>query len=132
MTLQLTNTAIANPATDATAEEIAQIRALLGVSSFVSLTTTGNYTLTTAATTRLTLDANRQLSMPASPGAVSAGFVLILNCGGFTPTWSGVTWLTPGGTAPVLNTVAGKENLLTFVWDGVASLWLGTFSGSEA
>jgi hypothetical protein len=132
MTIQLTNSAIANPATDATAEEMAQIRALLGVSSLVTVTTTGNYTLTTAATTRITLDAVRQISAPASPGAVSAGICVIINCAGFTPTWAGVTWLTPGGTAPVLNTVAGKENLLTFVWDSVASLWLGTFSGSEA
>ncbi len=99
--------------------------------SLTTITTSGSTTLTTVATQRVTLGGTHQLTMPASPGAVAESFLLILTCAGFTPTWSGVTWLTSSGVAPTLNTVAGKLNVLTFVWDNSLPGWLGFMSGSQ-
>lgn len=99
--------------------------------SLTTITTSGSTTLTTVATQRVTLGGTHQLTMPASPGAVAESFLLILTCAGFTPTWSGVTWLTSSGVAPTLNTVAGKINVLTFVWDNSLPGWLGFMSGSQ-
>lgn len=104
------------------------------VASFAltTTTTTGATTLTTAALQRVTLGGTHQLTMPASPGAVAGSFVLLLTCAGFTPTWSGVTWLTSSGVAPTLNTVAGKRNAITFIWDNSLPGWLGFLSGVQA
>lgn len=99
--------------------------------SLTTITTSGSTTLTTVATQRVTLGGTHQLTMPTSPGAVAESFLLILTCAGFTPTWSGVTWLTSSGVAPTLNTVAGKINVLTFVWDNSLPGWLGFMSGSQ-
>lgn len=104
------------------------------VASFAltTTTTTGATTLTTAALQSVTLGGTHQLTMPASPGAVAGSFVLLLTCAGFTPTWSGVTWLTSSGVAPTLNTVAGKRNAITFIWDNSLPGWLGFLSGVQA
>lgn len=99
-------------------------------------TTSGNITLTlTNPVQRIVLDAIRTITAPADPGAVAASLTLILLCQTFTPVWSGITWLTPGGVAPVLNTGTGKRNVITLVWDdnaGGSGTWLGFHAGSEA
>lgn len=101
-----------------------------------AVTTTGNLTLDLANgnVQRVTLDAARQLTLPASPGAVAQSFVLIINCAGFTPTWNSsptIKWLTSDNAAPTLNTTAGKSNVITFVWENANSRWLGFLAGKE-
>jgi hypothetical protein len=103
--------------------------------SLTTTTTSGDITLATVAMQRVTLDAIRQISTPADPGAIAVPLVLILDCAGFTPTWSGVTWLTADGLAPMLNTVSGKRNVITFLWDdtgGGTGAWLGFMAGSQS
>lgn len=101
-----------------------------------AVTTTGNLTLDLANgnVQRVTLDAARQLTLPASPGAVAQSFVLIINCAGFTPTWNSsptIKWLTSDNAAPTLNTTTGKSNVITFVWENANSRWLGFLAGKE-
>jgi hypothetical protein len=83
---------------------------------------------------RLILDAARQITMPADPGAYGQSFVLILECATFTPTWNTsptLEWLTADGAAPTLVTTANLVNVLTFIWDDVDSRWLGFLAGKE-
>ena len=48
--------------------------------------------------------------------------------GSYPVTWfSGITWLTSGGTAPTLQTAVGKVDLIAFVCTGA-----GTFDGMPA
>ena len=98
-------------------------------------TTTGNITLTLAnPVERIVLDAVRQITAPADPGAVGASKTLILLCQSFTPTWAGITWLTSDGLAPTLNTATGKRNVIVLIWDdnaGGTGAWLGMLSGRE-
>jgi len=83
---------------------------------------------------RFILDAARQFTLPADPGAVGKSFVLILECATFTPTWNTsptIEWLTSDGNAPTLVTTANLVNVLTFIWDDVDSRWLGFLAGKE-
>ena len=103
------------------------------------------YTATTAAditlnlatgnVQRITLDANRQITLPAAPAAgLAQSFVLILEPATFTPTWAvspALEWLTSDGDPPTLSTDASLVNVLTFIWDGADSRWLGFLSGKE-
>jgi len=99
-------------------------------------TTTGDITIDLANgnVQRITLDAIRQITMPADPGAYGQSFVLILECATFTPTWGAtpvIEWLTSDGAAPTLVTTANLVNVVTFVWDDTDSRWLGFLGGSE-
>ena len=99
-------------------------------------TTTGNVTIDLANgnVQRFILDAARQFTMPADPGAYAQSFVLIIECATFTPTWNtapAIEWLTSDGTAPTLVTTADLVNVLTFMWDDVDSRWLGFLGGKE-
>ena len=103
--------------------------------SLGNTTTSGNITLTlTDPIERITLDAVRQITAPADPGAVGASKTIILRCQSFTPTWAGITWLTSDGLAPVLNTASGKRNVIVLIWDdnaGGTGTWLGMLGGKE-
>jgi len=99
-------------------------------------TTTGNITIDLANgnVQRITLDAIRQITMPADPGSYGQSFVLILECATFTPTWGAtpvIEWLTSDGAAPTLVTTANLVNVVTFIWDDTDSRWLGFLGGSE-
>lgn len=99
-------------------------------------TTSGNLTLSLdKPVQRIVLDAVRQITAPADPGAFGASLTLILLCQGFAPTWAGVTWLTDGGLAPTLNTASGKRNVIVLIWDdaaGGSGAWLGMLAGRES
>jgi hypothetical protein len=103
------------------------------------------YTLTTAGGVQLSLnDGNVQrltmggahaITMPVSPGEVSASYVLLIDCAGSTPTWGAsptIKWLTFDNVAPVLVTTSGKIYVLSFIWDLTNTRWLGFQSGKEA
>jgi len=99
-------------------------------------TTTGNVTIDLADgnVQRFILDAARQFTMPADPGALTESFVLIIECATFTPTWAAspvIEWLTSDGAAPTLVTTVNLVNVLTFIWDDVDTRWLGFLSGKE-
>lgn len=99
-------------------------------------TTSGNVTINLANGNlqRFILDAARQFTMPADPGAYGQSFVLILECATYTPTWNtspAIEWLTSDGAAPTLVTTANLVNVLTFIWDDVDSRWLGFLAGKE-
>ena len=99
-------------------------------------TTAGNVTIDLAngMVQRFILDAARQFTMPADPGAVGKSFVLILECATYTPTWAAspvIEWLTTDGAAPTLVTTVNLVNVLTFIWDDVDSRWLGFLAGKE-
>ena len=99
-------------------------------------TTTGNVTidLINGNVQRFILDAARQFTMPANPGAVAQSFVLIIECATYTPTWNStptIEWLTSDGNAPTLVTTANYVNVLTFMWDTIDARWLGFLSGKE-
>ena len=99
-------------------------------------TTTGNVTidLVNGMMQRFILDAARQFTLPADPGAYAQSFVLIIECATYTPTWNSsptIEWLTSDGAPPTLVTTANLVNVLTFIWDDVDSRWLGFLAGKE-
>lgn len=104
-----------------------------------SITTSGNVTIAPANgnVQRFILDAARQFTLPADPGAVAQSLVLIIDCATYTPTWNSsppIKWLTLDSAAPSLNTASGKRNVITFVWDDTAAgtgYWLGFLAGKE-
>lgn len=107
-----------------------------GLGVIHSATTSGNVTIDLAdgRTQRFILDAARQFTLPADPGAYDKGFVLIIECATYTPTWNtspAIEWLTSDGAAPTLVTTANLVNVLTFIWDDVDSRWLGFLAGKE-
>jgi hypothetical protein len=102
--------------------------------TFYSNTTTGNVNidLSNGTVQRFILDANREFTLPADPGALS--ITLIIETAGFTPVWSSNTtieWLTIDGVAPPLPTVADKVGVVTFIWDDIDSRYLGLLVGEE-
>ena len=104
--------------------------------TLLATTTGGNITLNLANgnVQRIILDAARQITMPADPGAYAQSFVLIIECATFTPTWNtapAIKWLTADGSPPTLVTTANLVNVLTFIWDDVDSRWLGFLAGKE-
>jgi hypothetical protein len=100
-------------------------------------TTTGNTTfdLSLGTVQRWILDADRQLTMPANPGAYGKSFVLVLEPATHAASWEVTTpklkWLTSDGEAPTLVTDADLVNVLTFIWDNIDSRWLGFLGGKE-
>jgi len=95
-----------------------------------SVTTNGNVTIDLANgnVQRFILDAARQFTMPADPGAYAQSFVLIIECATHTPTWNtspAIEWLTSDGAPPTLATAANLVNVLPFLWDDADSRWLG-------
>lgn len=100
-------------------------------------TTTANTTfdLSLGTVQRWILDAARQFTMPADPGAFGKSFVLILEPATHAVTWEVASplleWLTNDGAAPTLVTDANLVNVLTFIWDDIDSRWLGFLGGSE-
>jgi hypothetical protein len=100
-------------------------------------TTAADITLSLASgnVQRITLDANRQIALPAAPSAgLAQSFVLILESATFTPTWAAspsLEWLTSDGAPPTLATAANLVNVLTFIFDGTDNRWLGFLSGKE-
>jgi hypothetical protein len=99
-------------------------------------TTSGNVTISLANgnVQRFILDAARQFTMPADPGAYGQSFVLIIECATYTPTWNTspvIEWLTSDGAAPTLVTTANLVNVLTFIWDDIDTRWLGFLAGKE-
>ena len=104
--------------------------------TFYAITTNGNATIDLANgnVQRFILDAARQFTLPAAPGAYAQSFVLIIEPATFTPTWAAspvIEWLTSDGAPPTLVTTANLVNVMTFIWDDVDSRWLGFLGGKE-
>ncbi len=105
--------------------------------SLYVVTTTGDITLDLAngMTQRVTLDANRQITLPADPAAFGQTFQLFIDCASFTPTWASIPtikWLTDDQSPPTLVTTSGAVNVLIFTWDDSynvgAGAWFGQYS----
>ena len=64
----------------------------------------------------ITLDQNTSLTVSATKHSRCS--LIISGGGSFTITWTGVTWLTSGGTAPTLD----GNDVVTLVYDGT-NIW---------
>lgn len=75
----------------------------------------------------LTLTGSPTITMPAVGAGKSFIIMLKTGTGGYTVTWSTVSW--PSGTAPTVTSTASKTDIYSFFSDGTS--WFGTTIGQN-
>lgn len=83
--------------------------------------------LTNGTVQILTLTGNATITMPAVGAGKSFIIMLKTGAGGYTTTWSTVSW--PSGTAPTVTSTASKTDIFSFFSDGTS--WFGTTIGQS-
>lgn len=99
-----------------------------GVASLGNSTGTRTLSIATATSLETTLTGNCTFTMPTLVAGKSFVLDVLTGAGGFTPTFTGVTWA--GGVTPAFPTTATTRITLGFRTNAVGTVWLGSVAGA--